>query len=131
MPFNCKTPGCHQVAAKSDGLCDGCHQIQRELDIICGEPQPTTKRGVYSVNVRTRLVEVPPIVDPVVEANRRMLHERSQLGIKKYGTTLAGNQLSHREWLQHALEEALDLANYLQAEIMKIDAEAADHKNTK
>lgn len=75
--------------------------------------------------------KIKQMVDPVVEANRKMLLDRSQLGIKKYGTTLAGNQLSHREWLQHALEEALDLANYLQAEIMKIDAEEADHKNIK
>lgn len=30
---------------------------------------------------------------------------------------------SLREWLQHALEEALDMANYLQAAISKLDEE--------
>lgn len=59
--------------------------------------------------------------DSVVEANRQLLLSRSQLGIKKYGTTLEGAKLSRREHLQHALEEALDLANYLQAEIIRID----------
>jgi hypothetical protein len=38
---------------------------------------------------------------------------RQQLGIAKYGTTVADNPLSRRQWLQHAYEEALDLAVYL------------------
>lgn len=60
--------------------------------------------------------------DPVVEANRQLLLQRSQVGINKYGVTLAGSGLNRRQLLQHALEEALDLANYLQAEIMRYDA---------
>lgn len=62
------------------------------------------------------------MVDPVVEANRALLLQRSQVGIAKYRTTLASSGLSQRQLLQHALEEALDLANYLQAEIMRIDS---------
>lgn len=38
---------------------------------------------------------------------------RQALGIAKYGTTVADNPLSHRQWLQHAYEEALDFAIYL------------------
>jgi hypothetical protein len=38
---------------------------------------------------------------------------RQQLGIKKYGVTVAGNPLTKQQWLQHAYEEALDLAIYL------------------
>ena len=63
--------------------------------------------------------------DAVVEANRKLLLERSKVGISKYGTTLFNSGLGRRELLQHALEEALDLANYLQAEIMRLD-EAPD-----
>lgn len=63
--------------------------------------------------------------DAVVEANRRLLLERSRVGIDKYGKTLAEGGYSRRELLQHALEEALDLANYIQAEIMRHDAEVA------
>lgn len=59
--------------------------------------------------------------DPVVEQVRADLLRRSQLGIKKYGTTLADNPAELKEWLNHAYEEALDLANYLQSAIMKID----------
>ena len=38
---------------------------------------------------------------------------RQQHGIKKYGVTVDNNKLSRQQWLQHAYEEALDLAVYL------------------
>lgn len=66
---------------------------------------------------------VPIAEDAVVEANRELLLQRSMVGINKYGITLFNSNLGRRELLQHALEEALDLANYLQAEIMRLDAE--------
>lgn len=62
-----------------------------------------------------------PRTDPVIEAVREDLHRRSQLGIAKYGTTLADNGGDQRYWLQHAYEEALDLANYLKRAIMELD----------
>jgi hypothetical protein len=39
--------------------------------------------------------------------------KRQQVGIAKYGTSVAENMLSHTEWLQHAYEESLDMAVYL------------------
>lgn len=65
-----------------------------------------------------------PTPDPVVEANVRALRERSHVGIAKYGVMLDRTDLSLRDWLQHALEETLDKANYLQAAIRKLDADA-------
>lgn len=50
--------------------------------------------------------------------------KRQELGIRKYGATVEGNPLSLREWLQHAYEEALDLAVYLRRSIDHMDAEA-------
>ncbi len=38
---------------------------------------------------------------------------RQQVGIKKYGTTVAENPLTLKQWLQHAYEECLDQAVYL------------------
>lgn len=38
---------------------------------------------------------------------------RQQLGIHKYGRTVADNPLALGAWLRHAYEEALDLAVYL------------------
>lgn len=70
----------------------------------------------------------PPKLDPVVEANRALLHSRSQVGIAKYGVTLDGARLSERELIVHALQEALDLANYLQAQLQRVDREAGNGK---
>jgi hypothetical protein len=50
-----------------------------------------------------------------------IIAERQKLGIAKYGTTVAENPLSLRQWLQHALEESLDQAIYLQRAIEKLD----------
>lgn len=41
------------------------------------------------------------------------IRRRQQLGVAKYGTTVADNPLSRQEWLRHAYQEALDLAVYL------------------
>jgi len=61
------------------------------------------------------------IVDPIVESVREDLSARSVRGIKKYGTTLADNNLSLREWLQHAYEECLDEALYLKRAMQEHD----------
>lgn len=50
---------------------------------------------------------------------------RQQMGINKYGATVAENPLSLREWLVHAKQEALDQAIYLQRAIEEIDAQEA------
>lgn len=63
--------------------------------------------------------------DPIVERNVSLLRQRSTVGVQKYGTTLADNKLPLRAWLNHALEEALDQANYLQAAMAEIDS--AEH----
>jgi hypothetical protein len=48
---------------------------------------------------------------------------RQQMGINKYGTTVAENPIGLREWLVHAKQEALDQAIYLQRAIEEIDAQ--------
>lgn len=68
-------------------------------------------------------------VDKNVESVREMLLDRSNVGIKKYGTTTCKNQLTHKQWLQHALEEALDMAVYLQAAIAKIEEDGEQNAN--
>lgn len=70
-----------------------------------------------------------PSPDSNVEKNREMLLQRSIVGLAKYGVTTDNNPLPLRAWLQHALEEALDMANYLQAAISKLDKEGAEHDN--
>ncbi len=41
------------------------------------------------------------------------LKVREERGLATYGTTMDRKDLSRKEWLQHAYEEALDLALYL------------------
>ena len=47
------------------------------------------------------------------------LASRAERGYKKYGTTL--NENNHQNMLQHAYEEALDLAQYLKKEIIVLN----------
>jgi hypothetical protein len=54
--------------------------------------------------------------------------DRQQLGIKKYGRTVAGNPLTERQWLQHGYEEALDLAIYLKRLMQEMDAKNSARK---
>lgn len=54
-----------------------------------------------------------------------LIAKRQQLGIAKYGTTVEWNPLTLRQWLQHALEEALDMSVYLARALEELDAEEA------
>ena len=58
--------------------------------------------------------------DPIVSMVIAQFRSRSKLGIKKYNTTLAENDLSLIEWLEHAKEEAMDQVLYLERAINEI-----------
>jgi|TARA_R110002012_G_scaffold261011_1_gene442800 hypothetical protein len=55
--------------------------------------------------------EIEDIVIKKIEA-------RAKLGENKYNTTMERTDLSRKEWLIHAQEEAMDLCIYLQKCIM-------------
>ena len=52
--------------------------------------------------------------DSIVEAIRTQLKDRSDVGIRKYNTTLDRTDLNLLDWLEHAKQEALDFALYLE-----------------
>jgi succinate dehydrogenase flavin-adding protein (antitoxin of CptAB toxin-antitoxin module) len=58
--------------------------------------------------------------DPIVAMVIAQFRERSKRGIKKYNTTLAENDLSLVQWLEHAKEEAMDQVLYLERAIHEI-----------
>lgn len=62
--------------------------------------------------------------DPIVESVRQKLLTRSTVGLAKYGTTLIRDDLSRLDWLRHAQEEAMDLANYLEVLIREAEKNA-------
>ena len=60
--------------------------------------------------------------DPITEALAAELHARAARGVIKYGVSVTNNPLTPREWIQHAKEEALDLATYLER-LIRIEQE--------
>jgi len=50
----------------------------------------------------------------------RKLKTRSEAGLYKYGVTLERDNLMLVDWLDHAQQEAMDLANYLEVIISKM-----------
>lgn len=53
---------------------------------------------------------------------------RQEMGIAKYGTQVARNPLTLRQWLQHAYEECLDQAIYLRRSMEELDRTGNDGK---
>jgi hypothetical protein len=51
--------------------------------------------------------------DRIVESVIEKFRSRSEIGIKKYGTTLDRDDLSLEQWLDHAIEEQMDSILYL------------------
>lgn len=49
------------------------------------------------------------------------IRSRAEVGLNKYGVTLERNDLTIKEWLIHAQEEAMDLSGYLEKVIEIID----------
>jgi hypothetical protein len=50
-----------------------------------------------------------------------LIAQRQSLGLNKYGTTVAENPLTLRQWLVHQQEELLDAAIYTQRIIEQLD----------
>ena len=59
-------------------------------------------------NTRT-VLKTDSIVDSIVDK----FIDRSRVGKKKYGTDLDRTDLSLNEWIEHSIEEAMDLILYL------------------
>lgn len=55
-----------------------------------------------------------PSADRHVESVKAKLSARSARGLAKYGCDTTRTDLSRIDWLQHAQEEAMDLAIYLE-----------------
>ena len=89
---------------------------------LCGHPVPRVEmtRGCCQ-----RCWEIYGAVAPATGIEADVCEDiaaRQRLGLAKYGTTVAGNPLPLREWLQHAYEECLDQAIYLRRAIAEIDS---------
>lgn len=67
---------------------------------------------------QVEIIHAPPTPlnsgDEIVDAVRERLLERSLAGQQKYGQKMTRDDLSLRDWIQHALDECLDQAVYLE-----------------
>ena len=52
--------------------------------------------------------------DSIVESVINQFKQRSEVGIKKYNTTLDRNDLGTLDWIEHAKQEAMDFILYLE-----------------
>ncbi|WGE00911.2 hypothetical protein [Bacillus velezensis] len=59
--------------------------------------------------------------NPIISAVISKLNAQQDKGLAKYGQPVQVNAYDLRGWLQHALEETLDLAVYLEAAIQNLD----------
>ena len=66
------------------------------------------------------------IKDSIVESVINQFKERSEVGIKKYNTTLDRTDLSTLDWIEHAKQEAMDFILYLE----KLKSEINNLKNS-
>jgi hypothetical protein len=65
----------------------------------------------------SKIIERPQ--DDITWSVMEDLKLRADVGLKKYNTTLGEN--NHQNMLQHAYEEALDMAQYLKKEITTLN----------
>jgi len=64
--------------------------------------------------------------DTIVQSVIDQFFQRSQVGIKKYNTTLDRNDLSLHEWLEHLKQELMDATLYIE----RLKKEIPDEKNS-
>jgi hypothetical protein len=60
-------------------------------------------------------------MDKNVDAVINKMTQRAEIGLRKYGVTTERIDLTNKQWLIHAQEEAMDLAIYLQRIIDNLD----------
>lgn len=78
-----------------------------------------TIRGNLSItNQKTKTIE---------ETVCRKIAERAERGKSKYGVTMERTDLTRKQWLQHAQEEAMDFAIYLE-KLIQIESELQKEK---
>jgi hypothetical protein len=81
------------------------HQLWRlgaEIEML--EPKVLTEA------IDTILAQQDSILESLIDKYK----QRSELGIKKYNTTLDRTDLTLLDWINHAQEEAMDLSLYLE-----------------
>ena len=93
------------------------------MGTMMDEMKPNTKRkfeyelitfGKMLEEIEVIPDEKPINTDPILMKVMTKYYERSEMGIKKYGTTLENNSLPLMDWLNHLQEELMDATLYIE-----------------
>ena len=66
-------------------------------------------------------------MDSIVQAILAKFTQRSEIGQKKYGTTLDRTDLNVLDWINHAQEELMDAILYLEKLRQMLSSSKPDH----
>jgi len=108
--------------------CYMCEKEQYKINVMSNTKNAISQSlmeesayGSLDKNLMAALVEVATQLpkDSITCAVMEDLKHRADCGLKKYNTTLGEND--HQNMLQHAYEEALDMAQYLKKEIITLN----------
>ena len=77
-----------------------------------------------------QIISVEIIEDKMVRSVVNKFKQRSEAGIKKYGTTLDRNDLTEKEWFTHLQEELMDATLYVERILKALD-ERKQQSNSK
>lgn len=66
--------------------------------------------------------------NPIISSVITKLHKQQEKGLKKYGVEVDTSSHDLKGWLQHGLEETLDLATYLETAIQLLEEQVKRKK---
>jgi hypothetical protein len=96
------------------------HSGIKTLDDYFREKEAIEKRDNWKAYKQEMDLKDGLSSDPVVNQVIDKLAQRSDIGISKYGCTLADSRLNEVAWLVHLQDELMDGANYAQVLINKL-----------
>jgi hypothetical protein len=120
----------HPWATNKDGNCWKCKELDEQIKDCMFQPIENTHIGaqdtadyidkhLVAALVATTTDFIPKPKDTITTEVMKDLKSRADKGLQKYSTTLDDND--HQNMLQHAYEEALDMAQYLKKEITTLN----------
>lgn len=69
--------------------------------------------------------------NPIISSVITKLHKQQEKGLKKYGGEVKTSSYDLKGWLQHAQEEAIDFATYLETAIQKLEEQVKSKEEMK
>ena len=126
--FGIKIDGEEREIARRRGVGDGMVEIIWLDELAKMLPRDTkvealdnTPQGIYTIGDLqdydyryNGLCHEIKVKDSIVESLIKKYKDRSEVGIKKYGTTLDREDLNTLEWLKHLQEELMDASLYIE-----------------